>query len=124
MSTVWRHSVQYVIKPDTTPWNTDPEASKRFWSYEEYPLTALHELRLLQVRARRDLGHVLRPSLVICGGKDIVVAARAGPSTYARLASPDKELVCLENSGHGLVVDVEHSTVFDKMYGWIASRAR
>lgn len=49
----------------------------------------------------------------------MMIAPQSGPATYNGIASQDKEMVVLHNSGHGLVVDSECDLVFQKAYEWI-----
>ena len=41
------------------------------------------------------------------------------PYIYERIASPDKAMCWIENSGHVLTVDYQKETVFEKVYQFI-----
>ena len=42
---------------------------------------------------------------------------------HARLAVKDKEMLVLRKSGHGIVVDSERETVFQRVCKWMEKRA-
>jgi len=116
-----RHFIKFVPK-DTDPQHsdlTDPEAYKRFWSYDVYPTAAVYQLLLLQKLVRSELGRIRVPTLVIYATRDMSISPQSGLATYERIAAQDKELLVLHNSGHGLVVDSECELVFQKTYEWM-----
>ncbi len=98
---------------------TDPEAHLRFWSYDEHPLAATHELLKLSHRARWLLPRVTCPLLIMYGIHDRSIHPRSPRYTYERAGSADKELVAFTNSGHGLVVDSEWEAVARKTFEFI-----
>ncbi len=98
---------------------TDPQAHLRFWSYDEHPLAAAHELLKLTRRVRRLLPQVTCPLLILHGIHDRAIHPRSPHYTYERAGSTDKELVTFTNSGHGLVVDSEWEAVARKTFEFI-----
>jgi len=118
-----RHVIRFVAK-DTDPEQgdlDDPEAYKRFWSYDAHPTAAVYQLLLLQSRVHAELPEVKTPTLVIYAIRDRSLAANAGPETYDRVGARDKAQWVLEKSGHGLVVDSECDLVFQKVHEWITA---
>jgi carboxylesterase len=118
-----RHVVKFMPK-DTDPQHsdlTDKEAYKRFWSYDVYPVAGVHQLLRLQKVVRAELGHIEVPTLVIYATGDMSISPQSGPAVYDGIGAQDKELVALHNSGHGLVVDSECDSVFQKVHDWIAA---
>ncbi|MBC7233624.1 MAG: alpha/beta fold hydrolase [Chloroflexi bacterium] len=121
---VLRYFLKETVK-DTDPQHsdlTDPEAYKRFWSYDIVPVPAIYQLYRLQRVVRAELGRIRTPALVIYSTRDMAIAPQSGPTVYKRLGSEDKELLVLHHSGHGLVVDSECQLVFQKVYEWIIAR--
>lgn len=119
-----RHFIKFVPK-DTDPQHsdlTDPEAYKRFWSYDAYPVAAAYQLFLLVKLVRSELARIRLPTLVIYATGDMSIAPQSGPVTYNRIAAQDKQLLVLHNSGHGLVVDSECKFVFRKAHEWMMAR--
>jgi carboxylesterase len=98
---------------------TDPDAYRRFWSYDSYPTWGAYQLLLAQRAARADLGRIRCPTLVIYASGDTVIGARSGPTIYEGVAAAEKEMLVLRNSGHGIVADTECETVFEKVYRWV-----
>jgi carboxylesterase len=98
---------------------TDPEAHLRFWSYDEYPVAAGHELLKLTRQVRRLLPRVTCPLLIIHGIHDRAIHPRSPRYTCERAGSTDKELVTLYNSGHGLVVDSEWEIAARKTFEFV-----
>jgi len=120
---LFRHFIKFEPK-DIDPQHsdlTDPEAYKRFWSYDVYPSAAVYQLYLLQRLVRSELGRIRVPTLVIYATGDMSIAPQSGPTIYNRIAAKDKDLLILHNSGHGIVVDSECELVFRKVYGWITA---
>lgn len=123
LTPILRHFVQHVAK-DVDPTHndlTDPEAYKRFWSYDVYPVEGAYQLRRLQQRVRRELDRVRCPTLVIYSTRDTVIGAHSGPSVYANVLATEKREVVLHNSGHGIVLDTECRSVFEEAYHWITA---
>ncbi len=83
----------------------DAAARARHPSLRVMPLASAHELTRLQRRVRRTLGRVQAPILVAHGALD----ATADPDDARRIAglvaSPERELLWLPNSGHVAPVD-------------------
>ena len=119
-----KHLVRFVPK-DLAAENSDltnPQARQCFWSYDVIPVAAAHQVLLLQRLARTELSRVSVPALVIYAVGDGSIAPHSGPRTYERLGAEDKELLVLQNSGHGLVVDSEREFVFERVAKWVADR--
>ncbi|MGC8785836.1 MAG: alpha/beta hydrolase [Anaerolineae bacterium] len=121
-----RYFMKEMVK-DTEPQHsdlTDPEAYKRFWSYDIVPVSAIYQLYRLQKVVGAELGHIHTPALVIYSTRDMAIAPQSGPMVYKHIGAEDKELLVLYNSGHGLVVDSEHQLVFQRVYEWIQAHQR
>lgn len=117
-----RHLIkQWPKEPEEQDDLTDPQANSRVWHYDCYPTTGANELRKLQQVVRKELGSVRAPAIVFYSTNDKMIHPEAGPFTFDKLGSADKELVTLHNSGHNLVVDSERESVFARTYGFIAS---
>jgi carboxylesterase len=119
-----RHWLKFVPKdPDPKHADlTDPEAYKRFWSYDVHPVAGGYQVYLLQKLVRAELGRIHLPTLIIYATGDMSIHPQSGPTIYEHIASQDKEQFVLHNSGHGLVVDKECGVVFEKVYAWVVAR--
>ncbi len=98
---------------------TDPEAEQRLWSYEEYPVPAAAELLQLSLWVRRHLRQVTCPLLLVYSTRDLSIHPQSGPFTYEHVASSDKEMLVLRNSGHALTVDSEWEMVAERTLRFI-----
>jgi len=90
----------------------DPEADKRIWFYEAVPGRAAHQVNLLNRRVRRLLPTITAPTLVVMSKRDGSLKFESGPYVIQQIASTDKELVTLHNSGHNLLADGEREFVW------------
>ncbi len=121
---VLRHVIKFVPK-DLSKENSDladPEARKRFWSYDVHSTEAGYQTLMLQRVTRSELRRVLQPTLVVYAVRDRSIAPCSGPRTYEQLGTQDKERLVLYKSGHGVVVDSEREFVFRQVHEWISAR--
>ncbi len=103
---------------------TDPEARERYlWSYMGTPVAAVEQLNLLEHSVRRDLRKITRPALILMSTRDQSVKPKSGVYALDRIASKDKELIWLTNSGHCLWVDSEKEQVWQKAHQFITARS-
>jgi carboxylesterase len=102
---------------------TDPEARQRYlWSYKGTPVAAGEQLNLLQRTVRRNLRKITVPALIFMGARDRSVKPKSAVYAFDRIASKDKELIWLTNSGHCLWVDSEKAQVWQKAHEFVAAR--
>jgi carboxylesterase len=103
---------------------TDPEARQRYlWSYMGTPVAAAEQLNGLRRAVRRELGKVAAPTLIFMGTRDQSVQLKSAVYAFDHIASKDKELIWLTNSGHCLWVDSERERVWQKAHEFIAARS-
>ncbi|MEW5945005.1 MAG: alpha/beta fold hydrolase [bacterium] len=99
---------------------TDRRALELMVSYDRIPLSCVEELLEFTGVVRDLLPHVKAPLLVMHGLKDRSLRPSNAQYIYDRAGSEEKEIVLLDNSGHGIVVDVQKEVVFEKVHGLIA----
>jgi carboxylesterase len=97
----------------------DPQAAERGWCYDETPLWGAGELYLLQRKVRRALPQIRQPILIFQGQRDAHLHPKAAQELYDAVASTDRTLVWLENSGHNLLIDGERGSVWAQSYDWV-----
>lgn len=100
----------------------DPEAIDRIWCYDDLALWAGSEFYLLQREVRRLLPEIRQPVLVYQGRHDSKIPPEAAKMVLGRVASTDKRLVWLEESGHNLLVDGERERLWAESYAWMMER--
>ena len=102
---------------------TDPEVRQRYlWSYTGTPVAAAEQLNYLRGAVNRDLGKVAVSTLIFMGTRDQSVKLQSAVYAFDHIASKDKELIWLTNSGHCLWVDSERERVWQKSHEFIAAR--
>jgi len=84
----------------------DAAARARHPSYEVMPLASVRELQRLQRHVRAILGRVTAPILVAHGARDETANPADARRIMKRVASQERELLILPDSGH--VVPVDH----------------
>jgi carboxylesterase len=99
-----------------------PEAVNRIWCYDKLPMWGAAEVYLFSRRVRRNLGRIHQPVLIFQGRRDAQVTGRAAQIIHDGVASTDKTLVWLENSGHNLLADGQRETVWSQSYEWMMDR--
>ncbi len=124
LTAVGRFLVPLVAKQEqSTPDTVDPEAFNLYWCYETYPVGGGYQLWRLQREVRSKLQRVREPLIVFMGREDRAVRPASARTILSRVSSVDKQVVWLENSGHGLIVDAEHEDVFQRCLEWIRSHS-
>ena len=86
------------------------------------PGESVYQVALLQKDVRRQLSSVTAPILIFHSTRDGAIRPECGQMTLDSVASADKELVLLHNSGHCVTVDSECEFVWRKTHEWIAQR--
>lgn len=84
----------------------DPAARLRHPSFPVMPLHSVHELMPLQRRVAAGLASIRAPILVAHGRHDATANPLDARTIYERVASPQRRLLILEDSGHVVPVDL------------------
>lgn len=84
----------------------DPAARRRHPSFPVMPLRSVHELMPLQRRVEAGLASIRAPILVAHGRLDTTANPVDARTIYERVASPQRRLLILEDSGHVVPVDL------------------
>jgi carboxylesterase len=100
----------------------DPEGIHRIWCYDVTPLWGAAELYLLQRRVRKALPTIRQPVLIFQGRRDAQLSPQSAQLVYDCVASPDKTLVWLTDSGHNLLADGEREAVWERCFAWMMDR--
>ena len=82
----------------------------------------LAELQRLVSRARRSLGGVTAPTLVIQSRSDNRIDAHAATGAFDRLGARDKRFEWTDGGGHVITVDVGRERVFALTGEWLLAR--
>jgi carboxylesterase len=101
----------------------DPEARRAALSYGALTGRLARELESVVLRARRALGAIAAPTLVVQSRGDNRTPADAAEAAFAAIGAREKSLVWLEGCGHVVSVDRERERVVALTAAWLA-RAR
>jgi carboxylesterase len=99
------------IRPGTPAVPAPPEVQEFQQQYEGTPIGTIAELNDLIRAARRNLGRVLCPALVIQSRADETVKPISGKIIFDGLGSAEKGLVWLETSRHVALLDEERDVI-------------
>lgn len=83
--------------------------------YNKMPLRSIHELLAVMDAGRASLPEVTAPLLIVQGRLDHTVFPRSAEYIYGNVASPEKELFWLEETGHRATIDIEREKLFAKV---------
>lgn len=89
----------------------DEREAARSLSYGVVAPHLLRELLRVTEAAQQALPRIVAPTLVVYSRQDNRVPVDAAEREYARLRTPERELVWLEGCGHLVTVDHEHREV-------------
>lgn len=89
----------------------EASAARGVWSYESYPLHGLRELLRLQGRVGPLVPRIQCPTLVFRAIRDRTIHPKGVEWLYTHLASTNKDMVTLMDSGHCLTADAERDFV-------------
>jgi carboxylesterase len=101
----------------------DPVERARSLAYGLVTPRTLFELSRIVRRVQVSLPRIKAPTLVIHGVNDERVPPDAAAREYARLGSPEKELVWAREGGHVLTVDVGRARIIGLVVDWISRHA-
>lgn len=99
------------IEHSEPPLPAPPEMRQYQQQYDGTPIGTVAELMDVVVAARRNLGNVTCPALVIQSKADETVRPESAEIIYDGLGSAVKGLVWLEHSRHVAVLDEERDTI-------------
>lgn len=91
----------------------DREAEKINLHYPYHPVKTIAEVDAILRRMRAALLHIHAPALLIHSKNDGAVPVDHARAIFDHLASPQKELLLVERSGHNLPRDAERERVFE-----------
>lgn len=100
----------------------DPEM--REIVYDRVPTRAVYQMLQFTRRARKALGSVSCPVLIIHGRNDHTAHPDNARMILDNIGSREKELVWLERSYHVITIDLERDTVYAKTLQFIKERSK
>lgn len=119
MATMFRGSTRVLEDDPRVP--PDDEALPYFQQYDGTPVGSIADLRDITRAARRNLGAVTCPALVVQSLRDEIVKPESGRVVYAGISSVDKEMLWLRESRHNALVDGERDVIHEAIKGRISN---
>ena len=99
----------------------DPEERAKNLGYGVYSGRLLYELWRLAGRARKSLGRITAPALVVQSREDPRVAPGVAERAMTAIGSSEKRLVWSNEGGHIITVDYGRERVFEEVSDWIGA---
>lgn len=100
----------------------DPE--QRELCYDRLPTGAAHVMLQWVKQARRNLGAVRAPILLMHSHNDHTAHPSTAPLVYDSVSSEDKQLVWVDDSYHVITLDRDRAEVYRRTYEFIKERSR
>jgi carboxylesterase len=97
----------------------DPEERKKNLGYGAYTGRLLYELWRLAAHARRVIGSITVPTLVIQSRADPRIAPSVAKRAFGALGAKEKKLSWVDGGGHIITVDFGRERVFEEVTEWI-----
>ena len=110
---IWKTPLKKVYKyqPKAAVSIRDPQARRRYQTYDKIPVASVATLFDLQAVVRRELKHIKQPSLIIHSLHDMTVPYGNLDYIKATLASEEVKTVTLKKSNHIITVDYDKDVV-------------
>jgi carboxylesterase len=99
----------------------DPAERGKNLGYGVYSGRLLYELWRLAAHARRSLGSISAPTLLLQSRADPRIAPSVAEAAIALVGAREKRLVWAEGGGHIITVDYGRDRVFDEVESWIGA---
>jgi carboxylesterase len=102
----------------------DAEARARHPGYSVLPLASVHELVRLQMQVRSVLGSITAPALIAHGALDRTANPADANRIHDAIASGDRNLLMLADSGHVVPVDHDGARLAECVAEFVSTRTR
>ena len=117
LTPILKYFIQKVKKP--VDQYANQVADRQEWTYNERPMAGAHELLKIIRHARTLLSGVTCPLFIVDGAKDEIIDPACARFIYDRVASSEKEILTLPESGHCLTIDGEWEAAAEGTYRFI-----
>jgi carboxylesterase len=118
LTPILKYFIQKVKKP--LDQYANQAADRQEWTYNERPMAGAHELLKIISHTRTILQKVKCPLLIVDGGKDEIIDPACSRFIYDRVASAEKEMLTLPDSGHCLTIDGEWEVAAEGTHRFIS----
>jgi carboxylesterase len=112
----------YLVKPRAGDL-VDRRAMRTLVTYDRHPLRAAFEVYRAGSRVRRVVGHIVSPTLVLHGRRDLVCPSRNAQWLAEHIGTRDVRVRIFDQSGHVLACDGECDEVGREVVAFLNQRA-
>jgi carboxylesterase len=91
----------------------DKQAEASLLEYPQHSVRGGAEVYDMLLEAQRALPQIRCPVLIVQSRQDGTVPWQNAELIYGRVGSTDKQILCLDNSGHVVTLDAERKRVFE-----------
>jgi carboxylesterase len=110
-------SVPYLNKPFSDI--EDPVAKEQHVSYSTSPVAAIASMIEFLGPVRAALPAIMVPTLIAYARHDHVVPSVSSHYIYARIGTPNKQMIALHRGYHILTVDTDREKLYEAVYQFI-----
>lgn len=97
----------------------DPIAARKLPSFDRFSVNALITFEGLTTNVKKNLPKIKNPVLILQSTWDNRAAPPSGKYIYERVASTEKELIWLNNSGHVITLDYDKEIVLREVLDFV-----
>jgi carboxylesterase len=117
LTPILKYFIQKVKKP--LDQYANQAADRQEWTYNERPMAGAHELLKIIRHTRTILQEVKCPLLIVEGAKDEIIDPACSRYVYDRVASAEKDILTLTESGHCLTIDGEWKAAAENTFQFV-----
>jgi carboxylesterase len=117
LTPILKYFIQKVKKP--LDQYAHQAADRQAWTYNERPMAGAHELLKIIRHTRTLLPKVKCPLLIVEGAKDEIIDPSCSRYVYDRVASAEKDILTLPESGHCLTIDGEWEVAAENTFQFV-----
>jgi carboxylesterase len=117
LTPILKYFIQKVKKP--LDQYANQAADRQEWTYNERPMAGAHELLKIIRHTRTILQEVKCPLLIVEGAKDEIIDPACSRYVYDRVASAEKDILTLTESGHCLTIDGEWEVAAENTFQFV-----
>jgi carboxylesterase len=114
---VWKTPLKLIYKyqSKTVASIADPQARRRYQTYEKIPVASIATLLDFQKKVRQELKHIRQPTIILHSLNDQTVPYGNMDYIKAVIAAEDVQTVTLKKSNHIITVDYEKDLVAKRL---------
>ncbi len=102
-------------------WNVlEKETNGKWVGYKKIPLNLVTKINKLLKEMKQTLPKIDCPAILFQGGLDLDIKSKSLNEIFNRIGSKNKRKVWLENSGHSILDNPDHTRIFSELVKFIS----